>query len=350
MIFNNKKLFFLGLFLCLGLLNTLKAQDDVVLYIDSAGVTVDPMDPTLYTVPLKVENFTGVAGLDLTIVSTNMNGIILDVQNPGNIPANGLTVNLLSSTSFTAVFLDFSGAGITLDDGTIFFNIIMQIEGDLGDCFPLAFEFLEVVKADNPGEAAPSLSLGGQVCLALEANISGTILAPTIDLIDLDSTIIKLTSTDSTYVDTCDMNGAYDVAVALDATYTVMPMGRADETTRAELLSGINVADLVVIIRHLLGLEPFSNPYQFLAADVNMDNEVSIEDLFLIQSFILGKIEVYPSGMYWRYVDATYVFPNPSQPFDNPIPASVEVPNLTGGVTSVNFIGVRLGDVDFSGY
>ena len=333
-------------------IHSAKAQDDVILYVDTFNYTVDPVDPTIYTIPVRVQAFTGVAGVDLTMVSQNMGATILDVQNAGNIPDNSLTVNLIDQFSFTAIFLDFSGTGITLNDDAIFFNMIVQIEGENGDCFPFVFQFLEVVKADDPGNEAPSQGIGGPVCLNFMAELKGQVFYPQMagDSAVIDSSIVHATAIDSVYIDTADVNGDYMMTVEANANYTVMPMGKADEDTRAKRLDGVNVADLVAIIRHLLAFEPFVSPYQYIAADVNRDNEISIEDLVLIQAYLLGKIDEWPNNTYWRYVVAEYIFPDPTNPLADFIPEQLEIFNATGEILGLDFYGIKVGDANLSAY
>lgn len=53
-------------------------------------------------------------------------------------------------------------------------------------------------------------------------------------------------------------------------------------------LSGVSTLDLVMIQRHILGISPFENTFQKLAADVSGDNKISTFDLFLLRQLILG--------------------------------------------------------------
>ena len=352
MTFNYKKLgqFIAVLSLCLASLQSVFAQDDVILYIDNIDYTVDPDDPTLFTIPVRVQNFTGIAGVDFTITATNMNTQILDVMNGNGIPPNSLTVNILNPTTVSGIFLDFSGTGVILNDNDIFFELLVQLPVDTGDCFPFEFNFLEVVKADNPGFEAPSQGLGAEICLLFEAAVSGFVVSQ-VDLQNpIDSKSINIFSADNTYVDTTDVVGFYNQSVPTNTNYAVFPLDKIDEITKAQRLTGINVGDLVVIIRHLLSLELFSSPYQYLAADVDGDDLVGLQDLILIQSFILGKIDEWPGGIYWNYVPASYVFPNPNDPFDAPIPEVILLEPLTGDVIDATFVGIRLGDANLSSY
>lgn len=53
-------------------------------------------------------------------------------------------------------------------------------------------------------------------------------------------------------------------------------------------LEGISTFDLVLISKHLLGIEPFLNPFQIIAADENNSGSVTTFDLIEIRKTLLG--------------------------------------------------------------
>ncbi len=64
---------------------------------------------------------------------------------------------------------------------------------------------------------------------------------------------------------------------------------------------------------------------------------------------VLGIIPEFPHKQSWRYVVKDYTFPNPANPFNPPFPESYVVPFTDdGGYYSIHFIGVKIGDVNFS--
>lgn len=54
----------------------------------------------------------------------------------------------------------------------------------------------------------------------------------------------------------------------------------------------ITVTDLLLIQNHILGLHSFEEEWQFIAADVNSDNNVNVRDLLLLRNIILGNANV----------------------------------------------------------
>ncbi|MEQ1746242.1 MAG: T9SS type A sorting domain-containing protein [Saprospiraceae bacterium] len=70
--------------------------------------------------------------------------------------------------------------------------------------------------------------------------------------------------------------------------------------------NGVSTFDIVRINRHLLGLEPFTNPYQMIAADVNNSASITSFDMIRIRQLILGLITEFHPGVNWRYVPKFY--------------------------------------------
>lgn len=54
----------------------------------------------------------------------------------------------------------------------------------------------------------------------------------------------------------------------------------------------ITVTDLLLIQNHILGLNSFEEEWQFVAADVNSDNNVNVLDLLVLRNIILGNSNV----------------------------------------------------------
>ena len=114
-------------------------------------------------------------------------------------------------------------------------------------------------------------------------------------------------------------------------------------------LNGVSTNDLVLITRHILGLEPFDSPWKLIAADANQDGKVTTSDIITLRKLILGISTELPNGKSWRFAPHDYVFPDPSNPFLPPFPERIEVPNTADPAPShFAFKGVKIGDVDFS--
>ncbi len=130
--------------------------------------------------------------------------------------------------------------------------------------------------------------------------------------------------------------------VPLNGDYTVTPKKDTN------LLNGVTTYDIVLIRRHILGIEMLSSPYKMIAADVNRSNSVTTSDLVDLQRAVLIINDYFPNNESWRFVDEAFNFPNPANPFQTPFPEVYNINNFSGNMDSVKFLAVKIGDVNDS--
>jgi len=109
--------------------------------------------------------------------------------------------------------------------------------------------------------------------------------------------------------------------------------------------NGVSTLDLVLIQKHILGLESLDSPYKVIAADVNGDQKVSASDLVQLRQLILGTSSEFANNSSWRFVDASQSFANAFSPW--PFTELIDINSLTND-TREDFIGVKIGDVNIS--
>ena len=124
-------------------------------------------------------------------------------------------------------------------------------------------------------------------------------------------------------------------------TYTLTPE-KTDDTR-----SGLTTLDLTMLSRHILGLNKLSNPYQLLAADVNLSNSLTTQDMILLRRVILGLDQQFPHGKTWRFLPRGFPFQDPENPWKDAIPAArvVQMDSLMG---AADFTALKLGDLNGS--
>ncbi len=110
---------------------------------------------------------------------------------------------------------------------------------------------------------------------------------------------------------------------------------------------GLSTYDLVLILKHILGLESLNSPYKMIAADANKSNTITSSDIIELRKLILGIYNQLPLAPSWRFIPKDHVFPDPANPFVAPFPEDITIPS---GVTNkeADFIGVKVGDVNWS--
>lgn len=134
-----------------------------------------------------------------------------------------------------------------------------------------------------------------------------------------------------------NMDGEYVLCpcVACDS-FIVTPYKNNDP------LNGVSTFDLVLINKHILGIELLDNPYKMIAADANKSNTISTTDIVELRKLILGIYTELPNVTSWRFIREDYSFPNPANAFaDLPLPETAIVP------PNVNdFVAIKVGDVN----
>jgi len=108
---------------------------------------------------------------------------------------------------------------------------------------------------------------------------------------------------------------------------------------------GVSTFDLVLITRYILGLNDFESPFQYIAADANGDEEVSVQDILAVRRLILGLDLQYRNNSAYRFVDADFIFPVASNPWATNFPEVLNINNLDGNVRTADMIGIMIGDV-----
>ena len=111
---------------------------------------------------------------------------------------------------------------------------------------------------------------------------------------------------------------------------------------------GISIADIILINKHILGTELLDSPYKMIAADIDQNNVITMYDLVQLRNALLEEQESFPENTTWRFIDASYEFLNPSNPFQEDFPETYAIEPLLDTMGQLDFIAVKIGDVDNS--
>ena len=110
-------------------------------------------------------------------------------------------------------------------------------------------------------------------------------------------------------------------------------------------LEGVNTLDLVLITRQVLGVELLDSPYKLIAAAASKSGAVLSYDVAELRKLILGIYQELPNNTSWRFVDTSFVFPNPANPFQTVFPESTPAAPFLSNVHK-SFYGMKIGDVN----
>jgi hypothetical protein len=186
-----------------------------------------------------------------------------------------------------------------------------------------------IVVQDNMGVCGSSpIAVAG---LITDENDNGLLDAE----VELSSGNMVMTTTDAT--------GAFTFSNLEEGEdYSVTPGLNVDHD------NGVSTYDVVLISKHILGVDLLDSPYQIIAADANSSGSVSTLDIVDIRKVILQIVTEFPNNTSWRFVDADYVFPNPMNPFSPGFPEVINFNNLSTSQLATDFVAVKIGDVNNS--
>lgn len=112
-------------------------------------------------------------------------------------------------------------------------------------------------------------------------------------------------------------------------------------------LNGVTTFDMVLIRKHILGVQLLDSPYKLLAADLNQSGTLTTFDLVEMLQLILQVIPEFSTTESWGFVPASLTFTDPTNPWLDPISNTIHI-NTLNGPTQMDFIGYKMGDVNYS--
>ena len=172
-----------------------------------------------------------------------------------------------------------------------------------------------------------------------EGQITGAIA--TEEALPVPGVEVQLSGAHSLMYRTDEMGGYAFNGLKEDFDFTVTP--HLDRNP----LNGVSTFDLVLISKHILGVQPLNSPYKMIAADVNNSKSVTTLDLIQLRKLILNIDTEFSNNTSWRFVDASYNFNNPANPLAESFPEVKNINNLDGEELA-DFVAIKVGDVNGS--
>lgn len=296
-----------------------------------------------HAVTVKVEDLCGNAtncAFSLTVV---------DGKKPTPVCVNGLAVELMSMNGGGMVQLtpQMFNQG-SFDNCTPSQNLTFSISPSLFTCDNVGTNIVTMWVTDQAGnsdycETYVIIQDNMVICPdPLMADISGGIADETgsgmggvaINVSGNGPLTAPATTTQNGQFLFSDLNLSYDYT--LTPAYNLSP------------LNGVTTYDLVLITRHILNIQLLDSPYKMIAADVNKSGSVTTGDVVELRKMVLQINTSFPNNTSWRFVDKDHVFPNPSNPFTPAFPEFFNVNDLATDQNGVDFVAVKVGDVNGS--
>ena len=121
--------------------------------------------------------------------------------------------------------------------------------------------------------------------------------------------------------------------------YTITPLLESNP------LNGVSTFDLVLMSKHILGLQPLETPYQVVASDINNDGRVTAQDAIALRRLILNIDTKFANNTSWRFIDASFQFSVPSNPWADDFPEVININDLQGALQNADFVAIKVGDL-----
>jgi hypothetical protein len=225
---------------------------------------------------------------------------------------------------------------LTADQTTTLYTVTFDIIGSPGDVAALTWLADDCENADEFGTVFDAVAYtDGSLTVRTSADLGIAVTTPTSTLPVPDATV----SVDNGTI----ITGVTDAAG--EVIFTELPfVNTAVTVSKMEAdHNGVDVVDLVKMLLHLVRFEEFDSPFEWIAADVNGDDRVSIVDAILIHRY-LAMLDVLPSGD-WKFYNSDTVFDLTNW---NTAPQYREYLPLDHDQFDQGFYAVRMGDVDES--
>ncbi|MEQ1743985.1 MAG: HYR domain-containing protein [Saprospiraceae bacterium] len=299
-------------------------------------------------VPVSVDNFTDMIGMSFSLHVTNpIVGTILSGTTTGVLP-NPFTLSKVGND--LTVFWVNNGAPLDLPNGTVIFHLNVQLgTAPVGSTSPVTIDGTPTAlsfQIDSAGNIVPTTAslIAGMVTIdslaAADVEIAGIIQTWKAPVLPVPNVDVALTgSLPMTTV--TGAPGTYSFLVPIASNTIVKP---SKVVTQGKPYTGIDILDLLAIQFHAASVTQLTNPYAWVAADINNNGNVDIVDYLLVRQVILTLLHYSNGTPDWKFIPSAYVFPTPN-PLVPTFPDNIAHTPANMDFLADNFTAVRMGDV-----
>ena len=110
-------------------------------------------------------------------------------------------------------------------------------------------------------------------------------------------------------------------------------------------MNGVSTLDLIMIQRHILGIEKIKTPYKLIAADATKDGNITAADLVEIRKLVLGTINNFANNKSWRFVEKAYRFADNASAQGEAFPEIYSIDKLNANMVT-DFVAIKTGDIN----
>jgi len=110
-----------------------------------------------------------------------------------------------------------------------------------------------------------------------------------------------------------------------------------------DVYNGLSTLDVIKIIQIIYEYDTDLSPYSYIAADVNQDQKIDLQDVIELIELLIGIEDEFEGSKSWIFVNDNQQFVNQEDPW--PFVSKIDLENVSQDTLENNFIGVKLGDV-----
>lgn len=189
---------------------------------------------------------------------------------------------------------------------------------------------------DNVFKAMPH----DMICTSMDVEVTGNVRTITGEAVQ--DVMVAFRHAETTETTATDDEGGFYFDPVPGCEVREIRLDKAGDPT-----NGLSTIDLILIQKHLLGVDDLDSPYHLIAADANLSGNISTLDIVVLRKLILGMEQAFDHGRTWRFIPADYEFLDPQHPFDEDFPEALEF-DLLGDDLQVDYVAVKIGDVNVS--
>ncbi len=284
---------------------------------------------------IKVEDTTGPTPYCRSVVTTVISNSNVTGNPSVDIWAGDFNLGTRDDCDSTSISISFSSTDLN-DTRRVY------------ECHQLGFHTLEIYFTDQSGNqefcvASVNIQANGDVCDTIGqrsyVRVEGDVYTEDNKMVEDVEVGLQAMVSSSMNFEATNENGhfAFDNIEAY-SDYRLEAQGESD------YLNGVSTLDLIMIQRHILGLEDLDSPYKLIAADINNSADINGLDLIELRKLILGIYVELPQNDSWRFVDESYQFTDVTAPW--PFSEKIELQQLAQDMMDNDFIAVKIGDVN----
>lgn len=191
----------------------------------------------------------------------------------------------------------------------------------------------KITVQDGLGNACPD-NLGN----GTTGNLAGAIFNEANSKVESAMVTLSANMPNMPKYDLTKIDGHYAfVGLPLNENYTITAHKDDDP------LNGVTTQDIVLIQRHILGLQSLNSPYKVIAADINNSQNITAKDVSDLRKLILGITNQFPDNKSWKFISAAQQFANVNNPW--PYEEKSVIEKLASDKMDNNLIAIKMGDV-----